>query len=88
MLKYLFIGGSSDGRRIAVPNTEISIHISVPDPYCAYVPLKLVNEGVRQSHEEYRPIRIRGHEKEFIVFGFNGLNVDDVLERLIEKFKV
>ena len=85
-MRYLFIGGEADGRRLELPELRPAFRVLVREPVTfglssppdEYVPIKT---------DEYRPMKFCGDKRFFHVYVLRGLTADDVVDKLIENYK-
>ena len=74
-MKYLFIGGSRDGQRMAVEKENVDLPVAA----CA------VDGEIEWEH--YKSFRIVGESYEFVVYALGSMSPDDILRTLLAKYQ-
>ena len=80
-MKYLFLGGHDDGKRIEVPEG----HRTVVVRSIATGDLSL--ERTTYDAEIYEKILLRGEIEDFWIFVLKGMSGNEALRRLIEGYR-
>lgn len=77
----ILIGGTYDGRRVWATNRHILVPIRRPIPPTAdetvHTPLE---------NDAYELEMLRGQHKTFTVYRFSELSVDDMIERILDRY--
>ena len=84
-MRCLFIGGVSDGRRIAVPNSAPMVKAAAPPRVCIS-PLGRIPSPSEPNIDLYRRERFIAGPTVLTVFIVNGMTTHEALSRLIEKY--
>ena len=86
-MEKLFIGGSQDGKRINVHETQrIRFPVSEPTPTLWGDPLREFTEQ-RFGHEEYEQRFLRWGTKEFSVYVLSCIDSDAAMDMLIMNYR-
>ena len=80
---FLFIGGSKDGEIIALEDPK---HVMLFPVRLPMTPSLEPDEPVKHEHHRYYLERLRG-ETVYYLYRYEGLAVDDVMERLLNNYR-
>lgn len=79
-MKYLFIGGSNDGRRIDVYRLMPYVQLYVRRKHVVCEPPEQVET------ETYKAMPFRGKSCEFWIYVLDGMTADSLIQRLIDAY--
>jgi hypothetical protein len=84
--EYLFVGGSKDGQRMAIPNPQTFIHvvINLPNPK-SFTAQKTITQTCEQEVYELR--YFTSGETVIPIYALEGLSNHDVFERLVASYQ-
>lgn len=82
-MKYLFVGGPQDGKRIAIYGNMDRVRFPVLTES-----VTMTTRGMDIAYEavEYYRTKLHASEAEFVVYAFSGLTISGVISRLIEGY--
>jgi hypothetical protein len=86
----VLIGGSWDGRLVAIPDDYHHQELIIPfvDPIydpCHSPGMNYLPNLCEMGHQIYRPTKWKGDKMVFEIYALDGLTADDVMERLLLK---
>lgn len=84
-MKYLFIGGDRDGKRIEVEPTHTVVFMKDRP----YIPIIIKQEPLAANFEtiEYHRLDLRGEKNLHPVYVIHGMTADVAIEKLIEHYQ-
>jgi hypothetical protein len=84
---YLFVGGTNDGRRIAVPDRRPTYRLPKKLPPMLSIVCDFNPSRLRREEETYRRWDFTGDgQRLFHIYALHGLTPDDVFVALITKY--